>query len=83
MGQEVTSEHCVVLGLDGAALTCALHALGAAAAGAMQAQPVSARLQPVLDGAALRGVWVGSGHIGDQHLRNGQPFLDVREVVGD
>jgi hypothetical protein len=49
----------------------------------MQAQPVAARLQPAPDGAALRGVGVGSGHIGDQQPGDGQPFLDVREVIGD
>ena len=83
MGQEAAAEQRVVLGLDGAALAHALDPLGAAAAGAMQAQPVAARLQPMLDGAALRGVGIGAGHVGDQQLADRQPFLDVGEVVGD
>ena len=72
-----------MLGLDGAALAQALHPLGATAAGAMQAQPMAARLQPALDGAALRGIGIGAGHVGDQQPADRQPFLDVREVVGD
>ena len=83
MGQEVAPEEGVVLGLDGAALAGALDPLGAAAAGAMQGQPMAARLQPALDGAGLRGVGVGAGDVGDQQPADRQPFLDVREVVGD
>ena len=83
MGQEIAPEQGVVLGLDGAALAGALHPLGAAAARAMQGQPMAARLQPALDRARLRGVGVGAGHIGDQQPADRQPFLDIREVVGD
>src|SRR4029453_19654747 len=53
MRQEVAAEERVVLGLHRAALPRALDALGAAAAGAVQAEPVAARLQPALDGARL------------------------------
>jgi len=53
MGQEVAPEQGVVLGLDGTALARALHSLGAADTGAMQAQPAAARLEPALDSAAL------------------------------
>jgi len=66
MGQEVTAEQRVVLSLDGAALAHALDPLGAAAAGSMQAQPVTAGPQPALDDAALCSVWIGTRHIGDQ-----------------
>ena len=73
----------MVLGLDGAALAHAFDPLGAAAAGAVQAQPVAAGLQPVPDGAALRGVGIRAGDVGDQQPADRQPFLDVGEVVGD
>jgi len=33
--------------------------------------------------AALHGVRVGAGHIGDQQLADREPFLDIGEVVGD
>ena len=83
MGQEEAAQQRVMLGLDGAALAHALHPLRAAAARPMQAQPMAARFEPARDGAALRGVGVGAGHIGDQQPADRQPLLDVREVVGD
>jgi len=83
MGQKAAPEQPVVLGLDGAARARALHPLGAAAAGPMQAQPMAACLQPPLDGAGLSGVGVGAGHVGDQQLADRQPFLDIGEIVGD
>src|SRR5439155_9632463 len=43
MGQEATAEDGVMLGLDGAPVPAAFHPLGAAAAGAMQAEPMAAR----------------------------------------
>jgi hypothetical protein len=58
-GQLTGPKQRVLLGLVGAALARALHALGAATAGPVQAEPVPARLQPALDGAALRGVGEG------------------------
>ncbi len=54
MCQKAAAEDCVVLGRDGAALAHAFNPLGTAAAGAVQAQPVTALLQPILNGAALR-----------------------------
>jgi len=44
---------------------------------------MAARLEPALDGTASRGVRVGAGYIGDQQPADGQPFLDIHEVVGD
>src|SRR5207245_2951019 len=83
MGQEVASEERVVLGLHGPALAHAFHTLGAAAAGAVQAEPASAGFEPLLEAAALCGVGVRAGHVGDQQATHGQPLLDIAEVVGD
>jgi hypothetical protein len=83
MDQEAAPEKGVMLGPDRTPLAHALHPLGAAAARSMQAQPMAARLEPGLDGAGLRGVRVRAGHVRDQKAAQRQPFLDVREVVGD
>src|SRR5205814_633129 len=83
MCQEVAPEERVMLGLHGAALPRAFDALGAAAAGAVQGQPVSAGLEPLLNRPALRGVGIRPGDVGDEQPTRGQPFLDVGEVVGD
>src|SRR5262245_9625842 len=81
MRQEAAAEECVVVGLDRAALAHALHTLGAAAAGAVQAEPVAAALNPRADGTALRRVRVRPRHVGDEQPADRQPFCDVREVV--
>src|SRR5215471_5053386 len=83
MCQEAAPEERVMLGLDGAALAHALHALGAAATRPMQAQPVAAGLQPGADRTALCCVRVRASDVGDQHPAHRQPLLDVREVVTD
>jgi len=82
-GQEAASEQGMVLGLDGAALAGALDPLGATAARPVQRQPMTARLQPLLDRARLRGVGVGPSDIGDQQAADREPFFDIGEVVGD
>src|SRR5262249_41664703 len=66
MSQEAAPEQRVVLGLDGAALATALDALGATAAGAVQSQPMAAGLEPALERAALPGIGIRSGDVGDQ-----------------
>ena len=32
---------------------------------------------------ALSGVGIGASHVGDHQSADGQPFLEIREVVGD
>ena len=83
MRQEVAPEQRVVLGLDGAALPRAFHSLGAAAAGAVQAEPVTAGFEPLLQRATLRRVRVRAGHVRDQEAADRQPLLEVCEVVRD
>ena len=48
MGQEVAAQQGMVLGLDGAPLPAALDPLGPPAAGAVQGEPMPARLKPAL-----------------------------------
>ena len=71
-----------MLGLHRAALPRSLDPLGAAAAGAVQAEPAAARLQPALNGPALGGIGIRPGHVRDEQPARRQPFLDVGEVVG-
>src|SRR5438445_129668 len=68
MRQEVAAEDGVMVELDGPTLPEALDPLGAAAAGAVKAEPVAALLQPARDGTALHGVGIGTGHVGDEKL---------------
>ena len=35
------------------------------------------------DGAALRGIGIGAGDVGDQQPADRQPFLDIGKIVGD
>src|SRR5579863_4946701 len=44
---------------------------------------MSARFEPLAKGAALRGVGIGAGDVGDQQTTHRQPLLDVGEVVAD
>ena len=83
MRQEIAAEQRVMLGLDGAARARAFDALGAAAAGAVQGQPMAARLEPFADRPALRGIGIGAGDIGDQQPAERQPLRDIGEIVGD
>jgi hypothetical protein len=83
MGQEAAAEEGVVFALDGAARAGALDPLGTAAAGAVQRQPMAARLEPLAHRAGLRRVGVGAGDIGDQQSAERQPPLDIDEIVGD
>ena len=84
MRQEVAAEQRVMLGLHGAALPHALDPLGAAAAGAVQAEPAAARLQPALQspGTAAASGYGPATYVMSSRL-DGQPLLDVGEVVGD
>ncbi len=83
MGQEVAPEERVVLGLYGASLAETLHSFGSSPAGSVQAHPSAAGFQPMLDRAALRGIGIRTRNISDQQPADGQPLLDVREVVAD
>ena len=83
VGQKIAAEQCVVIGLDGTARAETFDPLGAAAAGAVQGEPVAAGLQPVADRAGLGGIGVRAGDIGDQQLAQRQPFRDIGEIVGD
>src|SRR5262249_2749404 len=83
MCQEAASEQRMVLGLHGASRAQAFDPLGASTAGSVQAEPGASRSGPALYGMALRGVGVGAGHVGDHQAADGQPFLEIREVIGD
>ena len=83
MGQEAAAEQRVVLGLDSAALARAFHPLGAAAAGAVQAQPMAAGFEPAPERPALPGIGIRASDIGDQQPARRQPFFEIGKVVGD
>src|SRR5262249_52597889 len=83
MGQEIAAEQRVVLGLDRAPLPRALDPLGAAPADAVQAEPATAGLEPLLERAALPRVGVRARDIRDQEATHREPLLEIRELVGD
>src|SRR5713226_2349391 len=59
------------------------HPRGLSAAGAMQCEPASARLQPIAHEPALRVIQIRTRHVSDHELASGQPLVDVFEVVAD
>ena len=72
-----------MLGSYGTALRYSLHTFCTSAARAMQCQPMAAGLEPGLQSGALLGTRIGAGDVGEEKSADGQPFLQVREIIGD
>src|SRR6266851_7902871 len=59
------------------------HPRGLSAAGAMQREPASARLEPTAHEPALRVIQIRTRHVSDHELASGQPLVDVFEIVAN
>src|SRR6266851_1266445 len=84
MVEKKASQRRVMAQLDHLARPALLaHSRGLSAAGAMQCEPASARLEPIAHEPALRVIQVRPRHVGDHELASRQPLVDVFEVVAD
>src|SRR5216683_7291237 len=84
MVEKKASQSRVMAQLDHLALPALLaHPRGLSAAGAMQREPASARLQPIAHEPALRVIQIRTRHVSDHELASGQPLVDVFEIVAN